>query len=64
MSRAREYLARAADAQQRAEQSRFPEMRLQFLELAADWRALAERVSDHETAFVPREDPFIPKDVG
>jgi hypothetical protein len=37
-------------------------MQRQFLEIAASWRALAARLSDHNSTFIPVEPAFIPSD--
>jgi hypothetical protein len=41
MDRAAEYLKRAAEAEAKARQVRDPDIKRQFLELAASWRQLA-----------------------
>jgi len=42
-----------------------PAARVQLRKIAAAWRALAQhadRAPDHQPAFIPAEDPFIPND--
>jgi hypothetical protein len=69
MDRAQDYRAHAALAERIAAEAPNPDIRRQFLELAAGWRALAaysehlaRRWPDRDSPYVAGEDPFIPKD--
>ena len=62
MTKAKDYLARALDAEGQAARVLHPEIKRQFLELARGWRALAARHLYDEPATIPLDEPAITKD--
>ena len=57
MAKAKDYLARALDAERQAERVVHPETKHQFLEMARGWHALASRHLYDERATFPVDKP-------
>jgi hypothetical protein len=66
MDRAHDYLERAARVQEMAEAAKFPDVRTALLDVANQWRVLADHAtrasSRHDPSFQPVERSFIPRD--